>query len=141
MSTLYTESAGGIITNGNNEVVLVSQHGTSWSLPKGHVEAGEDLMQTAYREIHEETGIESLTLIKKVGSYVRPRLETNGNPSVKEIKTIHLYLFTTTVMELKPIDPDNPEAIWVKMDDVVSYLTHENDKKFFESYMNGRINQ
>ena len=90
MSTLYTESAGGIITNGNNEVVLFSQYGTSWSLPKGHVEAGENLVQTAYREIHEETGIDSLTLVKTIVSYVMPRLEVNGSQNPKEIKTIHL---------------------------------------------------
>lgn len=53
-----TKSAGGIVINEKREIcLLVSQHGTSWSLPKGHIEKGEDAMMAAKREIYEETGI------------------------------------------------------------------------------------
>jgi capsule polysaccharide modification protein KpsS len=34
-------------------------------------------------------------------------------------------------MELKPIDKDNPEAIWVEKDKVSDILTHKKDKEFF----------
>jgi len=36
---------------------LLMRHPTRWDLPKGHVEEGENEMQCAYRELHEETGI------------------------------------------------------------------------------------
>lgn len=32
--------------------------GNFWGFPKGHVEAGEDLLQTAHREIREETQLD-----------------------------------------------------------------------------------
>ncbi|NQY10338.1 MAG: NUDIX domain-containing protein [Flavobacteriales bacterium] len=140
MSTIYTESAGGIIFNVDGKVAIVSQHGTTWSLPKGHVEEGEDLITAAHREILEETGIKTLKLIKKIGSYIRPRLEVNGNPNLTEIKTIHIYQFTTTEIDLCPSDPDNPEARWVNLLEVSTYLTHKKDKEFFNSFVENHTN-
>ena len=52
-----TITAGGIIVNEFQEVVIVSQNHDSWSLPKGHVEKNETILNAATREIHEETGL------------------------------------------------------------------------------------
>ena len=49
--------AGGIVWNPKLGVVVVNQNHNSWSLPKGHVERGEELLPAAMREIREETGI------------------------------------------------------------------------------------
>ena len=38
-----SKTAGGIVVNPNGDVLVVSQHGDSWSLPKGHLEDGEDV--------------------------------------------------------------------------------------------------
>ncbi len=47
-----THSAGGVVTNGEGEVLVVSQRGTSWSLPKGHIDAGENALVAAKRGGH-----------------------------------------------------------------------------------------
>lgn len=39
------------------EYLLVLQSGGSWSIPKGHMEAGESEEETALRELFEETGL------------------------------------------------------------------------------------
>ena len=52
-----TITAGGIIVNEYKEVVIVNQNHDSWSLPKGHVEDNETFLETAKREIYEETGL------------------------------------------------------------------------------------
>lgn len=45
-------------TNGNREFLIVfEQFSQCWSLPKGHMEAGETEVQTALRELQEETGL------------------------------------------------------------------------------------
>jgi len=49
---IQTVSAGGVVLGGEGRVLVVSRHGTSWSLPKGHVEAGEDLPSAARRAIY-----------------------------------------------------------------------------------------
>jgi bis(5'-nucleosidyl)-tetraphosphatase len=42
---------------------LLLDYGRHWDFPKGHVESGEDLLQTALRELEEETGITDAQLI------------------------------------------------------------------------------
>lgn len=52
----HTRSAGGVIINRDGKVLVVSQHGTSWSLPKGKLEDGEDVFEAMKREFKEEAG-------------------------------------------------------------------------------------
>ena len=45
------------------ELLLIKhRYGGHWSFPKGHVEQGENELQTALREIKEETGLDLLTV-------------------------------------------------------------------------------
>jgi 8-oxo-dGTP pyrophosphatase MutT (NUDIX family) len=126
-----TESAGGIVINNSGLVLIVSQHGTSWSLPKGHIEAGEDRLAAARREIYEEAGITELELVEELGSYERYKLSATGGNDSSELKTIHMSLFKTTQDALKPVDPENPEAVWVEPERVASLLTHPKDREFY----------
>ena len=57
---IETRSAGGVVVNAEGKVLVVNQHGTSWSLPKGHIEDGEDALAAARREIYEESGVSDL---------------------------------------------------------------------------------
>lgn len=131
--TVRTESAGGVVLDGRGRVLVVSQHGTSWSLPKGHVERGESLLEAARREIREESGVGELELVRGLGSYSRYRIGRDGGEDESELKTIHMFLFRTGEPELRPLDPENPEAAWVEPRDVAALLTHPKDREFFES--------
>ena len=133
--TIHTESAGGVVLDAEGRVLLVSQHGTSWSLPKGHVEEGEDLPGAARREIYEESGLTQLELVRELGSYRRYRIGRDGGEDTSELKTIHMFLFKTRETELRPVDPENPEAVWVERGRVAGLLTHPKDAEFFETVM------
>lgn len=53
-------SAGAVlytVIDGERRYVLVREKNGSYGLPKGHVEPGETLAQTALREVREETGV------------------------------------------------------------------------------------
>jgi len=126
-----THSAGGVVTNSEGEVLVVSQHGTSWSLPKGHIDPGENALVAAKREIYEESGIRDLELIRELGTYERHRIGVDGGDDRSELKAITMFLFRTSEKSLKPVDPDNPEARWVERSKVAPLLTHEKDKEFF----------
>jgi 8-oxo-dGTP pyrophosphatase MutT (NUDIX family) len=128
-----TRSAGGVVVNGGGEVLVVSQRGTSWSLPKGHIDAGEDALTAAKREIYEESGIRTLELVRELGTYERYRIGAQSGEDRSELKAITMFLFRTTEKVLKPVDPHNPEARWVERSKVGPLLTHEKDKQFFES--------
>jgi len=127
---IKTESAGGVVTN-KGLVLVVSQHGTSWSLPKGHIDRGEDRISTAKREIYEETRIKVTEMKKYLGSYRRYRIGKDKNDDKNELKTIHMFLFSTTEEKLRPVDPENPVAKWVPKEDVPKLLTHKKDREFF----------
>lgn len=130
-----TESAGGVVLNQEGKVLVVSQHGTSWSLPKGHIEDGENQIEAAEREIHEETGVDKLIFKKDLGSYERYRIGLKGADDKTELKKIHMFLFETKQTDLKPIDPHNPEAKWVNKEKVEELLTHPKDKAFYKSIL------
>jgi 8-oxo-dGTP pyrophosphatase MutT (NUDIX family) len=128
-----TRSAGGVVTNDEGEVLVVSQRGTSWSLPKGHIDPGESELAAAKREIYEESGIRDLELTRELGSYERYKIGSDGGEERSELKVITMFLFRTSEKVLKPVDPDNPEARWVEKTKVALLLTHEKDKEFFRS--------
>ena len=129
--TKKVECAGGIVVNNLNQVAIVNQNHNSWSLPKGHVDPGEDKFDAAKREIYEETGIIDLEFIKELGSYNRHRIGLDGQDDLAELKTIYIYLFKSNQKELNPIDPHNPFAKWIDYKSIADYLTHKEDVKFF----------
>ena len=134
--TKQVKCAGGIVINDSSEVAIVNQNHDSWSLPKGHIDPGENALDAAKREIYEETGIIDLEFIKELGSYNRYRIGLDGNDDLSELKYISLYLFTSNQKILKPIDPNNPFAKWVNYNEVKNYLTHKEDIKFFINTIN-----
>ena len=136
MKNKITESAGGIVLNVKQQVLVVNQNHDSWSLPKGHVDPGETSFEAAKREIYEESGISKLEYIQDLGCYERYKIGLDGNDDKYELKRIHLYLFKTPQMKLNPIDPMNPEARWGSIKEVYDLLTHQADKDYFLSISN-----
>lgn len=121
-------SAGGIIVK-DARVVIVAQGKHSFSLPKGHLKQGETILEGAYREIYEECGLkkDDLVFVKKCAPYKRTNMHND------KLKELHFFVFTTTKEELKPVDPANPKAMWIPIDEVVTHLGIPQDKEFFES--------
>jgi len=126
MEVKKTKTAGGVIINELDEIVVVNQNRTSWSLPKGHLDGNENELEAATREIYEESGLKDLELVKLLGSY-----ERYGGNNQSELKTITLFLFKALKQDLHPIDPENPEAIWVHKNKVSEVLTYPKDKEFY----------
>lgn len=129
---IESQIAGGIVIGPNKKVIIVNQNGNSWSLPKGHLDKGENYLQAAVREIEEETGVKQLDFIEELGSYQRYKIGLEADEDKSELKNIKIFLFTTNETVLKPQDPDNPEARWVEPDKINEYLTHQKDKQFIE---------
>tara|TARA_B100001750_G_scaffold228641_1_gene223274 strand:- start:630 stop:1061 length:432 start_codon:yes stop_codon:yes gene_type:complete len=128
-----TESAGGIVLNSEEKILIVNQNHDSWSLPKGHVDPGETILEAAKREIYEESGVKQLDYIRELGCYERFKIGLDGNDDKKELKRIHIFLFKTNQMALNPIDPMNPEARWCTEQEIIELLTHKEDVNFFIS--------
>ncbi|MFH0905318.1 MAG: NUDIX domain-containing protein [bacterium] len=121
-----SESAGGVIVNEVGEVAIVFTHTNSWQLPKGTVEAGEEYLQTAKREIEEETGITELTYIKSYPPYAR--MSGGGDRLI----AIYYFLFRAAKQPLRP-SMEILECRWVPIDQVAGALTYKEDQEFFSS--------
>ena len=73
-------------------------------------------------------------VIDSLGEYDRPRIGKDGIGEVSDdIRHLTMFLFITNQSELSPIDPQNPEAEWLAIQDVADRLTHPKDKDFFHS--------
>ncbi|MBI5019286.1 NUDIX domain-containing protein [Candidatus Gottesmanbacteria bacterium] len=93
-------SAGGVIvckTKTGWVVLVMKDLKNHWTFPKGKIEEGENLENTATREIAEEVGVKKLQLIAplKPTSYWYFR----GKPIRK---TVHYYLFISKTPQ-KPV--------------------------------------
>ena len=133
MLSKVTVSAGGVVINGQKMILVVNQNGTSWSLPKGHVDLGEEPLQAAIREITEESGVDDLHFLRVLGSYGRFKLGKDTGEDKQEWKVLLFFLFKTGQNELNPKDPHHPQARWVHPDEVEALLTHPKDKAFYKS--------
>jgi 8-oxo-dGTP pyrophosphatase MutT (NUDIX family) len=125
--------AGGVIVNAAGMICVVAQPHGSWSLPKGHVEPGESYEEAAVREIEEETGIPRahLALVRPLKPYVRNRIAIDGGEVPNSARELHFFLFTTDWSgALTPTDPENPEALWLSLQDAANRLSHPRDREF-----------
>lgn len=54
-------AAGGLVLNDENEILFIYR-GNKWDLPKGRIERGESVKETAIREVEEECGIRNISI-------------------------------------------------------------------------------
>ena len=128
-------SAGGVVVGQDGKMLLVEQHGNTWSLPKGGIEDGELPRVAAEREIEEETGLSELTYLGDLGTYERYSINRAGTGELIELglRPRTFYLFTTTQTDVRPQDSEVTQVRWVTFKEAVEHLTHKKDKEFLQS--------
>ena len=135
-------SAGGLVVSGlaeavnaNNEVdlskiyvALIARPDRRgrllWSMPKGHVEPGEDKAATAEREVWEETGIhgEVFTELGVIDYW----FVSEG----KRIhKTVHHHLLRYVDGDLNDEDPEVTEVAWIPANQLIEHLAFADERK------------
>jgi 8-oxo-dGTP pyrophosphatase MutT (NUDIX family) len=98
-----------------------------WSLPKGHVEAGETNEAAAVREVAEETGI--------TGRVVAP-LGTIDFWFVADgrriHKTVHHFLLLAQGGELSDEDVEVEQVEWVPLTQLADRLAYDDERRLVE---------
>ena len=96
-----------------------------WSLPKGHVEEGETELETAVREVMEETGIHG-AVIGKLGT-IDFWFVADGR---RVHKTVHHYLLVATDPEqpLSDADVEVSEVAWVPIHEIAERLAYADER-------------
>ncbi len=116
-------------------VLMIKHSPTSrHSFPKGHVEQGESEIQTAEREVFEETAVKiNITEDFRRPVYYKPR------PGVK--KEVVYFAAYTEQTEIHQREGEIAEVDWIPVEDASELLAHSNDKKVFSlalEHMRGR---
>jgi len=95
-----------------------------WSLPKGHIEAGETPEMAAIREVAEETGIQS-EITRELG--VIDFWFMAGGKRIH--KTVHHFLFTEVGGLLAPQVSEVDDVGWFPLTEIVGMLAYPDEKK------------
>ena len=116
----------------NSDEFLLIQHPTKsngdeghWDFPKGHVEGNETELETAKRELIEETGIAEFTIFNGF----RHRIEYNfskGNRIVS--KEVIFFLAESNIKDVK-LSSEHQNFIWLNFNLAYSKLTYANAKE------------
>lgn len=130
----HIQQAGGIILNHNGEVVIVTNSNGSRSFPKGACEGDETPVETARREIREETGLAQVTFSAELGTVVRQGYTADNFDAPSVIKHTTIFACHTDEIDLKPEVDDIKAAAWVKPEDVAETLTYKEDAEFYDKY-------
>ena len=122
---LHEKSCGAIVYrrfHGNIEILLIKHVNSGhWSFPKGHVEGDETELETARREIKEETGLDVILdqTFRETVSY-SPRRDTQ--------KIVVYFLALASNYDFVPQEEEIAEIRWVDIIRATHMLTYENDK-------------
>ena len=132
MKTVHHRSAGGLVVRGSSILLISTQSGRRWQLPKAHIEAGETPEQTAVREVCEETGV--------TGEVVAPLPGVEYWFVEKGIHRIHkevdYFLLTYVSGDAANFDAREVSgAEWFSWDEGLARLSFENERKVVREAM------
>lgn len=98
-----------------------------WSLPKGHLEAGETLEQAAVREVAEETGIHG-SIIGSLG-IIDFWFVVEGR---RVHKTVHHFLMRAIGGELSDDDIEVTEVAWFPLPAIPEQLAYSDERNLLD---------
>lgn len=128
---MVEKSAGAIIfiKEGEDRLFLLLRYPSSsriqkeyWDLPKGHIEKGEKLEDTAKREIEEETGLTDIKFAKGFKETIRYFFKFEDK---NILKFVTFYLAETKTKDVK-ISEEHLDYKWLPYSPALKQLTYKN---------------
>lgn len=124
----YEKSCGAVvIKNENNKLkfLIIKQTDGYWGFPKGHVEDGETEIETAIREIKEETNIdvEIDDKFRKVITY---------SPREGVMKDVVFFIGKAISFDLIIDSKELLDAKWVNFIDAKDYFKYQDTIQVYE---------
>ncbi|MFN2636964.1 MAG: NUDIX hydrolase [Gemmatimonadaceae bacterium] len=128
-------SAGGVVFRqgeGGISVVIISVGSQRrWQLPKGLVDKGEKPEVAAVREAREEAGVES-EIVSHIETVEYWYAGIDGGERVRFHKRVHFFLLRYLGGDTKDHDWEVNEARWVPIEDAISQLAFDNERRVME---------
>ena len=125
------KAGGGLVYNKKGDVLFIFRNG-KWDLPKGGIEKGEEIEDTARREVEEETGVTNLVISHKLQKTYHV-FKRNGK---YKLKITHWFEMRTN-FEGIPVGQANEgieKVAWLNPEQIKEALknSYENIKLLFE---------
>ncbi len=124
----------------DREVLLIynkwSEDDKGWVLPKGHIEEGETLEQTAIRETTEETGYQNIKIIAPLKTL---HIQYPGEHGVINKKAIHWFLaelIDNKKLKRKLTECELKREIkqkWVNFETAITMLKFDDEREILRS--------
>ena len=120
----YEKSCGAVVVD-KQKVLLVKHIAGHWDFPKGHVEENETEIETAIREVKEETNIDI-----KIEKENRYKLEYSPKENVW--KEVIYFIGEKIDGELKPQESEVSNVEWFDIKAAVNVITFHNSKEILK---------
>ena len=121
----YEKSCGAVVFDGN-KVLIIQQVKGHWGFPKGHVEDGETEVQTAVREIKEETNLD-------VEIDVSKRFVEHYSPEEGIEKDVVFFVAKKVGGEVKVQEEEVKDTEWLTPREAMERLTYESSKNILRN--------
>lgn len=132
------ETSSGVILfrerEDKREYLLLHNRADDWEFPKGGVEDGEELQQTAIREASEETGIEDIRLVDGFREAYEYIFEFSGETIHKKV---HLFIGEVKSDSISiDLSKEHHDLQWRTYNQAVNTITHEEPRRIFRQAHN-----
>ena len=118
---------GIVLLNKKNQVFVarrIDNPSSFWQMPQGGIDKNEDYLKAAYRELKEETSIESVKLIKELDGFITYKLPPNLLGIIwkgkfkgqKQKWFVMKFLGKDNEINIKTKHPEFLEWKWVNLD-------------------------
>lgn len=118
----YEKSCGAVIFKGDLVLLIENKRSHHWSFPKGHKEINESDIQTALREVLEETNV-------KIKLYSQHFCVINYEPKPKVSKDVVYFLAEYDSGEVIAQDSEVSNIGWYSIEDAMNKITYEQEKE------------
>ena len=123
----YEKSCGDVIFDGD-KILVIQQVKGHWGFPKGHVEEGETEVQTAIREIKEETNLD--VEIDETHRYVE-----HYSPEEGIEKDVVFFIAKKIGGEVKVQEEEVKDTEWLLPNDAMERLTFDTSRNILSKVM------
>ena len=111
-------TASGLVVRNDQILLIFHPYIKEWFQPGGHIDEGENPIEAAIREVHEETGV----ICRPIAEYLDPIdidfHEIPDNPKKREARHLHVDLLFLLEVVNEEESPEDIQKAWLPLAEI-----------------------